>query len=56
MSKTWYEVRVTCKRQPGMSGDLHNELLAKVKSEGLAQIVKQKFQEIYGKEAVIKVC
>lgn len=56
MSKTWYEIRVTCKCKSGMSGDLENELLAKVKSEGLAQIVKQKFQEIYGKEAVIKVC
>lgn len=56
MNKVWYEIRITCGWKSGMSHPMDDEVVAKVKSEGLAQIVKQKFQEIYGKEAVIKVC
>lgn len=55
MNKTWWEVRVTVD-DPKQSRPMKNELLAKVKSEGLAQLVKQKFQEVYGESAKIVVC
>ena len=55
-NKVWYEVRVTCPCKDGMSADLKDECLAKVKSEGLAQLVKMKFKEIYGSNAVVRIC
>ena len=55
MSKTWYEIRVTCGWKPGMSSGMNDELVAKVKSDGLAQIIRLRLLEVYGKDAIIKI-
>ena len=55
-TKIWYEVRVTCPWKSGMSAEMKDEVVAKVKSEGLAQLVKQKIKEVYGENSIVRVC
>lgn len=45
--KIWYEVKISCQNCMAEQPDLNGETLAKVKSKGLAYLVKQLFENIY---------
>lgn len=54
-NKIWYEIKATG-NDYRLSRPLENETLAKVKSEGLAQIVAKTIREVYGDKIKVEIC
>ena len=54
-NKIWYEIKATG-NDYRLSRPLENETLAKVKPEGLAQIVAKTIREVYGDKIKVEIC